>query len=39
MSYAEIASLRVTFTQEVVVWHKLDHPNVIKVKFDVVTLF
>lgn len=28
---AEIASLRVAFTQEVAVWHKLDHPNVTKV--------
>ncbi|KAL0357570.1 UNVERIFIED_CONTAM: Serine/threonine-protein kinase STY13 [Sesamum calycinum] len=28
---AEIASLRAAFTQEVVVWHKLDHPNVTKV--------
>ncbi|KAI3970520.1 hypothetical protein MKX01_024167 [Papaver californicum] len=27
---AEIASLRTAFTQEVVVWHKLDHPNVTK---------
>ncbi|XP_035543440.1 serine/threonine-protein kinase STY13-like isoform X2 [Juglans regia] len=27
---AEIASLRATFTQEVAVWHKLDHPNVTK---------
>ncbi|CAK9155914.1 unnamed protein product [Ilex paraguariensis] len=26
----EIASLRAAFTQEVVVWHKLDHPNVTK---------
>ncbi|KAG6741673.1 hypothetical protein POTOM_054950 [Populus tomentosa] len=29
-SDAEIASLRAAFTQEVVVWHKLDHPNVTK---------
>ncbi|KAJ6949572.1 serine/threonine-protein kinaseY13-like [Populus alba x Populus x berolinensis] len=29
-SEAEIASLRAAFTQEVVVWHKLDHPNVTK---------
>nr|XP_009757902.1 PREDICTED: RAF proto-oncogene serine/threonine-protein kinase-like [Nicotiana sylvestris] len=28
---AEIASLRAAFTQEVSVWHKLDHPNVTKV--------
>ena len=28
---AEVASLRAAFTQEVVVWHKLDHPNVTKV--------
>ncbi|RVW52870.1 hypothetical protein CK203_089607 [Vitis vinifera] len=28
---AEIASLRAAFTQEVAVWHKLDHPNVTKV--------
>ncbi|KAL9272351.1 Serine/threonine-protein kinase 52-like protein [Drosera capensis] len=27
---AEINSLRSAFTQEVVVWHKLDHPNVTK---------
>ncbi|XP_031265328.1 serine/threonine-protein kinase STY13 isoform X2 [Pistacia vera] len=27
---AEIASLRAAFTQEVAVWHKLDHPNVTK---------
>ncbi|KAI3699184.1 hypothetical protein L2E82_43284 [Cichorium intybus] len=27
---AEIQSLRAAFTQEVVVWHKLDHPNVTK---------
>ncbi|GFS32624.1 protein kinase superfamily protein [Actinidia rufa] len=26
---AEIASLRAAFTQEVAVWHKLDHPNFI----------
>ncbi|KAH1248770.1 Serine/threonine-protein kinase STY13 [Glycine max] len=31
---AEIASLRAAFTQEVAVWHKLDHPNVTKdIKF------
>ncbi|GAB2289539.1 hypothetical protein Dimus_038053 [Dionaea muscipula] len=29
-SEAEIASLRAAFTQEVVVWHKLDHANVTK---------
>ncbi|KAJ6775871.1 SERINE/THREONINE-PROTEIN KINASE TNNI3K-RELATED [Salix koriyanagi] len=29
-SEAEVASLRAAFTQEVVVWHKLDHPNVTK---------
>lgn len=28
---SEIQSLRAAFTQEVVVWHKLDHPNVTKV--------
>lgn len=28
---AEVASLRTAFTQEVAVWHKLDHPNVTKV--------
>nr|XP_028948119.1 serine/threonine-protein kinase STY8-like [Malus domestica] len=33
---SEIASLRAAFTQEVAVWHKLDHPNVTKPK--VVTL-
>ncbi|KAK3440037.1 hypothetical protein EUGRSUZ_B00365 [Eucalyptus grandis] len=27
---AEIASLRAAFSQEVAVWHKLDHPNVTK---------
>jgi hypothetical protein len=32
-SEAEIASLRAAFTQEVAVWHKLDHPNVTKVIF------
>ena len=32
-SEAEIASLRAAFTQEVAVWHKLDHPNVTKVNF------
>lgn len=30
---AEIQSLRAAFTQEVAVWHKLDHPNVTKVTF------
>ncbi|RYR56721.1 hypothetical protein Ahy_A05g022407 isoform E [Arachis hypogaea] len=30
---AEIAALRSAFTQEVAVWHKLDHPNVTKVNF------
>ncbi|KAL3526042.1 hypothetical protein ACH5RR_014414 [Cinchona calisaya] len=29
-SNGEIASLRAAFTQEVSVWHKLDHPNVTK---------
>lgn len=33
MTDAEIASLRAAFTQEVVVWYKLDHPNVTKVTF------
>ncbi|OMO59810.1 serine/threonine-protein kinase HT1-like protein [Corchorus olitorius] len=28
---AEIASLRAAFSQEVAVWHKLEHPNVTKV--------
>ncbi|MBA0863716.1 hypothetical protein Goshw_024918, partial [Gossypium schwendimanii] len=27
---AEIAALRAAFSQEVAVWHKLDHPNVTK---------
>lgn len=27
---AEVASLRAAFTQEVAVWHKLNHPNVTK---------
>lgn len=31
---AETAALRAAFRQEVAVWHKLDHPNVTKVKFD-----
>lgn len=30
---AEIAALRSAFTQEVAVWHKLQHPNVTKVNF------
>lgn len=29
-SEAEIASLRAAFTQEVAVWHELEHPNVTK---------
>ena len=29
---AETAALRASFEQEVAVWHKLDHPNVTKVK-------
>lgn len=29
---AETAALRSSFQQEVAVWHKLDHPNVTKVK-------
>ncbi|XP_047310944.1 serine/threonine-protein kinase STY13-like [Impatiens glandulifera] len=29
-SDTEISSLRASFTQEVAVWHKLDHPNVTK---------
>lgn len=29
---AEAAALRASFQQEVAVWHKLDHPNVTKVK-------
>jgi len=29
---AETAALRASFRQEVAVWHKLDHPNVTKVK-------
>lgn len=31
-SEAEIVSLRADFAQEVAVWHKLDHPNVTKVR-------
>ncbi|KAF9671554.1 hypothetical protein SADUNF_Sadunf12G0059600 [Salix dunnii] len=31
---AEIAALRAAFTQEVAVWHKLDHPNVTKVSIN-----
>jgi hypothetical protein len=30
-SEQEIAALRAAFAQEVVVWHKLEHPNVTKV--------
>lgn len=37
-SEAEIASLRAAFTQEVAVWHKLDHPNVTKVIFHVFSI-
>ena len=29
---AETAALRASFQQEVAVWHKLDHPNVTKVR-------
>lgn len=29
---AETAALRASFQQEVAVWHKLDHPNIPKVK-------
>ena len=29
---AETAALRTSFRQEVAVWHKLDHPNVTKVR-------
>lgn len=29
---AETSALRASFRQEVAVWHKLDHPNVTKVK-------
>ena len=31
-SPAEAAEIRASFGQEVSVWHKLDHPNVTKVK-------
>jgi hypothetical protein len=37
-SEAEVASLRAAFTQEVAVWHKLDHPNVTKVIFHVFSI-
>jgi hypothetical protein len=30
-SESEVAALRAAFSQEVSVWHKLDHPNVTKV--------
>ena len=30
-SEQDIAALRAAFSQEVSVWHKLDHPNVTKV--------
>ena len=36
---AEIAALRAAFSQEVSVWHKLDHPNVTKVKFHRINAF
>lgn len=36
-SDAEIASLRAAFTQEVAVWHKLDHPNVTKVPLTILS--
>lgn len=29
---AETTALRASFQQEVAVWHKLDHPNVTKVR-------
>lgn len=29
---AELVAIRSAFSQEVAVWHKLDHPNVTKVK-------
>lgn len=32
-SEQDIAALRAAFSQEVSVWHKLDHPNVTKVLF------
>ena len=33
-SEQEITAIRAAFSQEVSVWHKLDHPNVTKVLFD-----
>lgn len=35
---AEAAALRASFRQEVAVWHKLDHPNVTKVKTNVMSV-
>lgn len=32
---AETAALRASFQQEVAVWHRLDHPNVTKVKIEI----
>jgi hypothetical protein len=32
-SEQEITAVRASFSQEVSVWHKLDHPNVTKVLF------
>ena len=32
-SEQEITTVRASFSQEVSVWHKLDHPNVTKVLF------
>lgn len=36
---SETAALRASFQQEVAVWHKLDHPNVTKVKPKFLTFF
>lgn len=38
-SPAETADIRASFGQEVSVWHKLDHPNVTKVKKTSLTSF
>ena len=36
-SEQDIAALRAAFSQEVSVWHKLDHPNVTKVLLGYIT--
>lgn len=36
---AEAAALRASFQQEVAVWHKLDHPNITKVRHSILYKF